>query len=790
DTWLSEGSVNWSPRTIRTVKHARRKGKGRTGLKEDFIMSDFSREGIYNPAYHDTETLEFHRSPTRRSHHYNPYDSYQEPSERVALDLMPPEMLPPYEDDHEMTRGQGSWRATNGMAMRPLFPQNGNDGWRYDQGGGSALGKLGLTEEDIIEEIENGESSEGRNWSKEENLVKELVAMSTRERIQAIRSLPVCFEDKKNIRLGIIPLLFIDWISLRRCGAAMETVRQTMQLWQSIMKEIGGRFGTSVLSYFSFLKWLLMFNIFSFLVNFGFITIPQLVQGSNITNCQGFKGLELITGAGHFRQTVMYYGAYSGSEVNSRYNMQLAYFFTIAAYLVLCAVSLIYSMASSFRRNFVLSDAASVSAWRLLCSWDFNVVNEKAVRQRRSNLRIQLKESLSENTQRKLLSMSERMKKLGGHLCAWVLSIGLAASSCVAIYYLCQYSLGILKSSNLDSLVDEASALLLPFVVSLLNLVIPLLCSLLTQMEHYSNPRTQIYVIILRNVLLKMSILGILCYHWMNNVAQSNLTCWENLVGQELYRLVIVDFFFLMIGSFFGEFLRRFVSTTFNRVSATCAQSFCLSAKFCFFSICCLRVIGTKLIPKLGVPEFDVARNVLDLIFAQTLAWIGIYFSPLLPIMQMIKFFLLFYISLSQNCQPPRRSGRAAQMQTFFIALLFIPSFVGALSMVAYTVWCLKPSDICGPFQGLNTTYEAVSIWMESVDRLQFNWVIWIYDKMITSELFFFLLSLIILVLIYFFWQITQGRKLLITLLKEQIILTNLSQNFDGRVKREPDYPT
>uniref|UniRef100_A0A8C9RGS6 Transmembrane channel-like protein n=1 Tax=Scleropages formosus TaxID=113540 RepID=A0A8C9RGS6_SCLFO len=506
--------------------------------------------------------------------------------------------------------------------------------------------------------------------------------------------------------------------SLRRCGAAMEAVRQTMQLWQSIMKEIGGRFGTSVLSYFSFLKWLLMFNIFSFLVNFGFITIPQLVQGSNITNCQGFKGLELITGAGHFRQTVMYYGAYSGSEVNSRYNMQLAYFFTIAAYLVLCAVSLIYSMASSFRRNFVLSDAASVSAWRLLCSWDFNVVNEKAV---------------------KLLSMSERMKKLGGHLCAWVLSIGLAASSCVAIYYLCQYSLGVL---------DEASALLLPFVVSLLNLVIPLLCSLLTQMEHYSNPRTQIYVIILRNVLLKMSILGILCYHWMNNVAQSNLTCWENLVGQELYRLVIVDFFFLMIGSFFGEFLRR--------------------------------VIGTKLIPKLGVPEFDVARNVLDLIFAQTLAWIGIYFSPLLPIMQMIKFFLLFYvkkISLSQNCQPPRRSGRAAQMQTFFIALLFIPSFVGALSMVAYTVWCLKPSDICGPFQGLNTTYEAVSIWMESVDRLQFNWVIWIYDKMITSELFFFLLSLIILVLIYFFWQITQGRKLLITLLKEQIV--NVSSCFN-----------
>lgn len=87
--------------------------------------------------------------------------------------------------------------------------------------------------------------------------------------------------------------------SFRRCGYNVRSARQTLELWQGIMKEIGGTFGTSVLSYFVFLKWLLMFNIFSFLVNFGFITIPVLVYdpSPNIPLNVSFRGLEILTGA-------------------------------------------------------------------------------------------------------------------------------------------------------------------------------------------------------------------------------------------------------------------------------------------------------------------------------------------------------------------------------------------------------------------------------------------------------------------------------------------------------------
>lgn len=93
---------------------------------------------------------------------------------------------------------------------------------------------------------------------------------------------------------------------LRRCGYSLRSARQTLELWQGTMKEIGGKFGTSVLTYFVFLKWLLMFNIFSFLVNFGFITIPLLVYEHSANSSQhvseippnvSFRGLELLTGA-------------------------------------------------------------------------------------------------------------------------------------------------------------------------------------------------------------------------------------------------------------------------------------------------------------------------------------------------------------------------------------------------------------------------------------------------------------------------------------------------------------
>ncbi|CAL8332460.1 unnamed protein product [Merluccius merluccius] len=741
-------------------------------------MTHYSNGAFYNPAYHDSETLELDRRSPRKPHHSNPY-AQEEPAWQAGRANVFPTVTGqwghsddsawrvPWEGGQEEESRWGRERLPTGhLPTHPqsppwqqAAPTNMTMRWRGMRRMSMFVNgeptHLSITEDAIRNELEQ----------EEQNLVKDLVACSTKDRIQGIKELPMSYEEKKHIRSQVLAFksskksrhlsCFADCsdnvsLSFRRCGSSMASTRQTLELWQGTMKEIGGRFGTSVLSYFLFLKSLFMLNIFSFLINFGFITIPMLAYNQIPQNVT-FRGLELLTGAGYFNYTVMYYGSYGSDIIKGLldYNMQLAYFFTIAAYMVLCGASIIYSMASSFKTNYVLSDPVAGGSWQLLCSWDFSVTNEKAVRQRKNNLRVQLKETLSEKTQGEGLTTAERMKHFGVQLGAWFISTSLAVGCGSAIYFLSQYEQRQTTDTDNWSLLQEAETLLVPFVVSLINLVVPLFYSLFNKFELYSNQRRQIYALIFRNVLLKMSILGILCYYWMKEVA-TKFSCWESMVGQALYRLVIVDFFFLMLGSFFGEFLSN--------------------------------VIGTRWLPRLGVPEFDVARNVLDLIYAQTLAWIGIYFSPLLPVIQIIKFFILFYlkkVSLMQNCQPPRRVGRAAQMRTIFIALLFFPSFVGSLSMMAYTFWSLTPSKHCGPFQGLNNTFSIVGLWVTDLEGISTaSWVVWIYQNVIRSEIFYFLVTIIILFITFIFWQVTQGRKLLILLLRQQIINEGKDKTF------------
>lgn len=630
----------------------------------------------------------------------------------------------------------------------PGVPRNGYVNSAYERGSSPicADGNLLLCE---------------RDWHMSpqgQKLIASLVPMTSRDRIKTIRNQPRTMEEKRELRKivdkekskqrhGALEInccaqcLSSLSLAYRRTRSNLSELLDYASLWQKTFKVIGGKFGTSVLSYFSFLRWLLKFNIFSFVMNFSFLIIPQFTVAER--NTRHFTGLEFFTGAGYFTDTVMYYGFYTNSTIQHGtggpfYNMQLAYIFTIGACLVICFFSLLFSMAKYFRNNFINPHIYSRGIAKLVFCWDFTVTHEKAVKLKQKNLSTEIRENLSEIRQENdRLTFNQQLTRFSTHVAAWLVSTGVAAACCVAVYYMAEYNSEFLKTHR-----NPGAVLLLPFVVSCINLAVPRFYSMFRLVERFEVPRQEVYVLLIRNILLKISIVGILCYYWLNIVALSDEECWETFIGQDIYRLLLMDFVFSLADSLLGEFLRR--------------------------------LIGTKFITSLSLQEFDIARNVLELIYAQTLAWLGIFFCPLLPFIQMITLIIMFYvknISLMMNFQPPSKAWRASQMITFFIFLLFFPSFTGVLCTLAITIWRLKPSADCGPFRGLPSFIQSVYSWIETLRiKSGYQWVVWIYQNLIGSVHFFFILTLIVLIITYLYWQITEGRKIMIRLLHEQII--------------------
>ncbi|NXJ68653.1 TMC6 protein, partial [Rostratula benghalensis] len=531
------------------------------------------------------------------------------------------------------------------------------------------------------------------------------------------------------------------------------------QPWHYALKQIGGRFGSSVLSYFIFLKTLLMFNV-SLLILLVFVVAPQAVYPPPSANPRPFTGLELLTGAGYFTHSLLYYGYYSNITLNDPcapspkgsvcpdaasqfpYNMPLAYVFSVGVSFLLTCVLLVYSIYRSFGESYRVGSSKGDLAIKVFCAWDFKVVQRRSVKLQCENICTQLKELLAEQRSRsRSRSLCQRLGRTLVMLLVWALSLSTVLGCVVALHYLSEHMHAV--STAPGEWQQEAVLLVLPFVVSLLNTLMPHLYNLLALWEKQDSPATEVYVAICRNLILKMVVLGLLCYQWLSRrVVCSREECWETCVGQVLYRFVVMDFIFTLLDTLFGEFLWR--------------------------------LILEKKLKRKQKLEFDIARNVLELIYGQTLTWLGVLFAPLLPAMQMLKLLLLFYVkktSLMHNCQSPSKPWQASHMNTIFITLLFFPSFLGAAVFLSYTIWSVRPSETCGPFQGLETIYKSGKTWVQLLEKSNPNitWFTWVHQHLVENTFFLFFVSGILLAVIYLNIQVVRGQQRIICLLKEHI---------------------
>ncbi|XP_054635974.1 transmembrane channel-like protein 6b isoform X2 [Dunckerocampus dactyliophorus] len=600
--------------------------------------------------------------------------------------------------------------------------------------------------------------------NKRERLVNNLQNLSVSDRVRMLRAMPLSVAEKSELRRltlqkerrtlsgSQIPccsrLKYYIIIAARHSWYSWLSFLHSLHLWQEALKRVSGRFGSGVLSYFLFLKTLLFFNLFLFVVTAALVVLPQAVHPPPQSDGRrNFTGLEILTGAGYFSDTVMYYGYYcnytlqrscrnesgSGGQYISAsnatsldctlkrltYKMPLAYFFTIATAFFITCIILVYSMSKSFGRSFRIDKSHSNLAMKAFCCWDFKVIKKTSVKLMSENICTQLKELLAEVSHKHSKNtVCQKLWRLAVHSLAWAICIASTTACVLSIYYFSGYMHQNLQQSSrsvsTNPLLSEASLLALPALVSVINLVLPGMFNLAAWMEDYQSPSVRTYVAIGRNLMLKVSVLGVLCYHWLGRVAADpgsiGLQCWESFVGQELYRFLIMDFIFTLLDTLFGEFLWR----------------------------------------------------------------LGLLFTPLLPAVQSLKLLLLFYIkknSVMMNCQAPRRPYRVSQMTTIFITLLCFPSFLGASVCVTYTMWSITPSLSCGPFRTLKTMFQAGKRWVEDLENHNPNLSLLAkaHSYLVEHPVFLFVGAGIFLIVIYFHSQVVDGQRKIISLLQEQI---------------------
>lgn len=236
--------------------------------------------------------------------------------------------------------------------------------------------------------------------------------------------------------------------------------------------------------------------------------------------------------------------------------------------------------------------------------------------------------------------------------------------------------------------------------------------------------------------MLKAVTLGVLVYFWYQKL---DVKCRETFIGQEIYRLVVVDFIFILLTTLVFEFFRRLLK-----------------------DYCC---------KSLSAPEFDIGRNTLNLIYSQALCWLGTYFCPMLSLIMIIKLFIIFYVkrvSVIQNCQPSLRPWRAARAHTIFLAFLFC-FFLLATAAVTCAIIFVKPSTSCGPFSDDDTAYSIVIKLVEDLNG-EYTWLHTII-KVISGSGFIAGALLVLLVLTYYMRIVMVGHKEMVTLLRQQLAM-------------------
>uniref|UniRef100_A0A182K6H9 TMC domain-containing protein n=1 Tax=Anopheles christyi TaxID=43041 RepID=A0A182K6H9_9DIPT len=470
------------------------------------------------------------------------------------------------------------------------------------------------------------------------------------------------------------------------------------ELFYGSMKQIEGHFGSRISAYFKFLRRLLVLNLVLLLFIGSFVIFPQLLAGQDAPHApHDFQLRDLLTGEGFLSDSVMYYGSYSNRSFTlvpgtAEYSLPHAYFLTIT-------ILSLATMGRSYRISFIESSATvqNILTHKIVCSWDYGIANGKAARLKHATILNELRDYLAQKNRAPApVGRWQRLRAEALNAVAHGTVLALISAVAASLW-------ALLDRFGTTDHFTTWSALYVSLASNVTMVALGYVCQLLGRLEQYRQGATRLNINLLRHFLLQLTVVVVLFAYWLTRTPTG---CWETAIGQELYRLLVVDFFISTVLLSAVRGIRYLLHARYGPIKGRPPRAPSALARY------------------LTPPPFCIETHSLGLVYNQTLLWFGVLFAPLLVLLVSLKLLLVFYINkfeLIYLCQPPARLWRSSQTQTLFLVLVFVSLF-GVLLTHGYIIMQVPVSEGCGPFQGTQYMYQ---LFMQGILKLREEHLFW-----------------------------------------------------------------
>ncbi|XP_075819944.1 transmembrane channel-like protein 2 [Microtus pennsylvanicus] len=525
-------------------------------------------------------------------------------------------------------------------------------------------------------------------------------------------------------------LMAKKWIKFKR---DFDNFKTQCIPWEMKIKDIESHFGSSVASYFIFLRWMYGVNLVLFGLIFGLVIIPEVLMGmpygsiprKTVPRAEEEKAMDfsvLWDFEGYIKYSALFYGYYNNQRTIGwlRYRLPMAYFMVGVSVFGYSLMIVIRSMASNTQGSTSEGESDNFTfSFKMFTSWDYLIGNSETADNKYVSITTSFKESIvdeQESNKEENIHLTRFLRVLANFLVLCCL-----CGSGYLIYFVVKRSQEFSKMKNASWYERNE----VEIVMSLLGMFCPPLFETIAALENY-HPRTglkwqlgRIFALFLGNlytfllalmddVHLKLSneekiknITHWTLFNYYNSSGGNESvprppphpadvprgSCWETAVGIEFMRLTVSDMLVTYLTILVGDFLRA----CFVRFMNHC---WCWDLEAGFPSYA----------------EFDISGNVLGLIFNQGMIWMGSFYAPGLVGINVLRLLTSMYFQcwavMSSNV-PHERVFKASRSNNFYMGLLLLVLFLSLLP-VAYTVMSLPPSFDCGPFSGKNRMYDVL----------------------------------------------------------------------------------